>query len=71
MQDTEQFIFKIDDKKAEWTFNLIGNTTLRRCRVVNYVRTSEGIPVTLTLDDGSVRSPFEVPWSQIQIIFRD
>ena len=62
----DRFLRNIDNPDFYWTFQLVGRRNVTG-RVINFLWTSQGIPITLMLQPESGK-PFEVPWTSIQTI---
>jgi hypothetical protein len=62
----QKFLRNIQDPTITWTFQLSGNRKVTG-GVVGFLWTSEGIPITLSVqpDNGEV---VEIPWPAIQLI---
>lgn len=61
-----QFMQLIDNKEVVWTFTVIGDVSITG-RVINYMQTSQGIPITLKVQKED-RSVVEIPWTSVQTI---
>lgn len=63
----QRFLRNIDDSEFYWTFQQVGRVKVIG-RVINYLWTSQGVPITLTIETDAGES-FEIPWASIQRIY--
>lgn len=66
--ENDRFLRNIQNQDLEWKFQIIGGLKIV-ARVIDFLWTDAGIPITLTLQP-TRGSWVEVPWGSIQTITR-
>lgn len=66
MKEDQRFLTNIDNPDKYWIIELAGGKVVH-IRVINYVKTTKGEPITLYVQNKSGMS-YEIVWNAIQTI---
>lgn len=69
-QTEDMFLKNIGKPEFTWKFTIVGKKTWIVANVIDFLWTSEGVPVTLAVQPIEGGDVVEIPWSSIQYITR-